>query len=480
MRGNRAAGYYRVSTARDGMKAPEIYQGQIKEYASFLKNEVVEVFEDIDYSGRKGAKERPGFTKMMAAAERGEFDIVIVPTLSRFGRNMRSNLAAYDRLEDLGIAMAIFDLRMDTTTSAGKLIRNMMTSMAEFESDQIADRWKATHKYLKHNGRSKGGGSTPFGYRYDPKLKNIVPEPAEAKVVKDIYKRYLRGQGCPVIRDHLEGSGAALPKGASRWWDSTVYRIISRASNAGLIEVDGELKVAAWKPLIERELWEQAQVLRRAARKSSKPPRQDTGQALLSGLLRCGVCGRNLHFNREAKYHRYRCSVCKGQVVGVSARRAESYVTEAFLAEVKKPYAEKATKARRKTFEPKKKTDDLEARLAEIEEQITALVNNQGLVTGEVARRAFQKKLDALEAQYQDVEGQQAASSAEKITTKRRIEDLDKLRKQLADLPRLWGKATTSERRELLGLAIDKVESIPETSPRELAITWNDDWKLSA
>jgi putative DNA-invertase from lambdoid prophage Rac len=116
----RAAGYLRVSTARDGMKADAIYREQITRHVKAHDLRLVETFEDIGWSGRKGSKRRPRFEEMLSAGEAGRFDVLVVPKLSRFGRSMRDNLAAYDRLEAAGVAIAFLDLGADTSTPAGR------------------------------------------------------------------------------------------------------------------------------------------------------------------------------------------------------------------------------------------------------------------------------------------------------------------------------------------------------------------------
>ena len=48
MKLNAAAGYYRVSVARDDMKAPQIYEEEIRRYCSYRGIELGPVFSDIE------------------------------------------------------------------------------------------------------------------------------------------------------------------------------------------------------------------------------------------------------------------------------------------------------------------------------------------------------------------------------------------------------------------------------------------------
>ena len=77
------AGYFRVSQARDGMKAPELYRDEIDRYCAYKHLELAEVFSDIDRSGFRGARARPALGEL--TRRRLEFSAVIVPKLARFG-----------------------------------------------------------------------------------------------------------------------------------------------------------------------------------------------------------------------------------------------------------------------------------------------------------------------------------------------------------------------------------------------------------
>lgn len=91
------AGYYRVSMARDGMKAPELYEDEIRRYCSYKKFILGEMFCDIDYSGYRGAPKRPGLEALLE--RRHEFSSVVVPKLSRFGRSVSDLTKLFDLFE---------------------------------------------------------------------------------------------------------------------------------------------------------------------------------------------------------------------------------------------------------------------------------------------------------------------------------------------------------------------------------------------
>jgi site-specific DNA recombinase len=155
-----AAGYLRVSQTRDRMSATDIYRKEIEGYCRFKGLWLGKVFSDIDYSGRRGARSRPALEELVA--RRHEFSSVVIPKLSRFGRSLSHLCHLFDLFDADGIALVFLDMNVDTTTSQGRLLRNVMASFAEYESDVRSDYSRAAHRYLAERGIHNG--KAPMGY----------------------------------------------------------------------------------------------------------------------------------------------------------------------------------------------------------------------------------------------------------------------------------------------------------------------------
>lgn len=93
----------------------------------------------------------------MHSAESGEFDVLVIPKLSRFGRSAKDNLIAFDRLDEAGVAIIFMDLDVDTRTPFGRMMRTFLSAMAEFESDRISEYWRM----WSAQGSSPGAGGLP-------------------------------------------------------------------------------------------------------------------------------------------------------------------------------------------------------------------------------------------------------------------------------------------------------------------------------
>ena len=146
------AGYFRVSQARDGMKAPQLYEDEIRRYCSYRKLEVAQIFSDIDYSAYRNSENRPALNELLR--RRHEFSAVVVPKLSRFGRSLKHLTHLFDTFDSNGVGLVFFDLGMDTSTSQGRLLRNVMAAFAEYESDVKAD-------YSRQPASDRRSRSTP-------------------------------------------------------------------------------------------------------------------------------------------------------------------------------------------------------------------------------------------------------------------------------------------------------------------------------
>ena len=209
----RVALYTRVSTedqAREGYSL-EVQSEYLLNFAKREKWQIsspegsAKVYEDDGYSGY--SLDRPAFEALMDDARRKKFDLILVYKLDRFSRRLRDILNILDELETLGIEFKSATEPYDTTTSSGKLMIQQLGSFAEFERNRIIERVFPGMIKGAQNGRWQGARYTPFGYRYDKELKKLVVCQDEAKLVKDIYRRYLAGDSACRIAGDLYNEG---------------------------------------------------------------------------------------------------------------------------------------------------------------------------------------------------------------------------------------------------------------------------------
>jgi site-specific DNA recombinase len=223
------AGYYRVSQARDAMRAPELYRNEIERYCRYRGLELKEVFSDIDYSGYRGSERRPALQELVR--RRGEFCSIIVPKLSRFGRSLKHLTQLFETFDCDGISLVFLDIGLDTSTSQGRLLRNVMAAFAEYESDVKSDYSRANHRQLAASGRPVGT-SCIYGYRYDKVHKNYEPVPEQTTIVGEIYRRYLSGASLGGIARELNRREVRTARGKA-WTHKVVAGVLDNPVYAG-------------------------------------------------------------------------------------------------------------------------------------------------------------------------------------------------------------------------------------------------------
>ena len=167
-----AAGYFRVSVSRDGMTAPEIYSDEIKRYCRYKDLALGEVFSDLDHSGFRGAKPRPGLAELVR--RRLQFSAVIVPKLARLGRSVKDLVYLFDVFDRDAIPLVFLDMNLDTSTSQGRLLRHIMAAFAEYESDVKADYARDNHQLARSRGAAVGPPTVRLHPRSDqPHLRDL-------------------------------------------------------------------------------------------------------------------------------------------------------------------------------------------------------------------------------------------------------------------------------------------------------------------
>jgi DNA invertase Pin-like site-specific DNA recombinase len=327
------AGYFRVSQARDGMHAPEIYRDEITRYCSYRNLTLAEVFSDIDFSGYRGSRPRPGLEELKD--RRREFSSVVIPKLSRFGRSVKDLVDLFDLFDSDGIALIFLDMNIDTSTSQGRLLRHIMAAFAEYESDVKADYARANYRHAMQEGRT--WGQPPFGYRADNKRYLVVD--SEADIVRSIFQRYMHGATLHRITIELNAAGHVRRRGGL-WRANKVGEILDNPAYAGLTSLDGELFTAQWEPIVDRATWDEVQRQRLPGSRGHRARKVGTGGPyLLSGLIVCGSCGAKAHHHRKTKYSAYQCMTqellkkCDGG--GVARHRADAIVADAVIERVR-------------------------------------------------------------------------------------------------------------------------------------------------
>ena len=181
------------------------------------------VFVEVMSGGR--AANRPELQKAVALACRLR-GILVVYSLSRLARSVKDTLAIAERLEKSGANLASLSERIDTNSALGKMVFRLLSTLNEFERDQLAERTACAMAHLRKCNR-RISLRIPLGYDLAADGNMLVVNPAEQKVVVQICRWRKGGRTMDWIAQTLCERQVPTKYGGE-WHSSTVRGILNR------------------------------------------------------------------------------------------------------------------------------------------------------------------------------------------------------------------------------------------------------------
>lgn len=313
-----AACYIRVSTDDQTELSPASQLVEIRRWAAAHGYLVPDefVFSDEGISGRK-VTGRDEFRRMIGLAKTKPkpFDAILLWKFSRFARN-RDDAVMYKSIlrKQLGIEVISISEPM-AEGKMGIITEALIEAMDEYYSINLAEEVKRGMSEKHRRGELQ---STP-SYGYCVKEHILTPIEPEATYVKEIFRRYLSGEGTYPIARWLNECGQRTHRGnlfenrtveyilrnpvyvgKLRWNPSGKSRRDFKAP--GIVLVDGR-----HEPLISQETFDEVQkrmdAWKAAHRYKGKPA--EVQKDWMAGLVRCASCGASLIY---AKPHYWKCN----------------------------------------------------------------------------------------------------------------------------------------------------------------------------
>lgn len=139
--------YARVST--DTQDVDKQVQ-ELKNIALLQNYMVFDVYSDV-VSGTKDS--RPELNRMMFDMRKGCFDAIMIYKLDRLGRSLKHLITICEELHNKGVDLIVTSQGIDTSTSTGKLLFNILGSVAQFERELISERTKLGQRKAKNIGK---------------------------------------------------------------------------------------------------------------------------------------------------------------------------------------------------------------------------------------------------------------------------------------------------------------------------------------
>ena len=229
----RVAAYCRVSTDSDEQATS--YEAQIVHYTEEIQKnpewELAGIYADDGISGTN-TKKRDEFNRMIEDCNAGLIDMIITKSISRFARNTLDCLKYIRLIKEKNIPVFFEKESINTMDAKGEVLITIMASLAQQESESLSKNVKLGLQFRYQNGQVQVNHNHFLGYTKDDE-GNLIIDPEQAEVVKRIYREYLEGYSMDKIAKGLEADGILTGAGKTKWWSSTINKILRNEKYIG-------------------------------------------------------------------------------------------------------------------------------------------------------------------------------------------------------------------------------------------------------
>lgn len=276
-----------------------------------------EHYDDGGFSG--GNMERPALKQLLADVEAGKLDIIVVYKMDRLSRSLLDFMKLAEMLEQHNVSFVSVTQDINTSTSAGRMMLNILMTFCQYEMEICTERIKDKIAMSKRRGKHCGGPPL-LGYDADSESKKLVVNSEEAKTVKLAFELYCQLGSSKQVAIELNKRGLRTKIWTSkkkrrihpgRYFDqSMIQRMLSNHLYIGKVHHRGEFYQGEHKAIIEQKLWDDAQKIVAENRNSIGYAKKEM-ESPFKGLLKCGYCGGALGITYTQRHNRrYTYYIC--------------------------------------------------------------------------------------------------------------------------------------------------------------------------
>ena len=306
----KVAAYARVSMESERMN--HSLSAQISYYSALIQKnpdwQYAGVFADDGISGTSIEK-RDEFKRMIAAAEKGDIDIILTKSIQRFARNTVDLLETVRHLKDIGVEVRFEKEHINSMNGDGELMLTILASFAQEESRSISENVKwGTRKRFEQG--IPNGKFQIYGYRWDG--DHLVVEPEEALIVKLIYDNFLNGISAETTEKQLAEMGVKSYKG-QHFGNTSIRQILGNITYTGNLlfqkeyvvdPITGKSKINRgelpqyWventhEAIIPMEVYQAVQTEKNRRRELGALANWSINTSCFTSKIKCGCCGKS-------------------------------------------------------------------------------------------------------------------------------------------------------------------------------------------
>ena len=393
--------YIRVSTfdqAREGFSLRE-QEERLKEFCKFKRYNIYKVYQDAGISAKND--KRPAYQEMIEDVKKGNINVIVALKLDRLTRSVYDIEKLMKFVNDYECDIDCMADESNTTTSNGRMVMRIMTSVSQNEIEKCSERTKFGMAGAIKNGHIPN--RTGLGFKREN--KKLVPDPLTKDIIVRIFDLYLEGKSHQAIAN-IYNKEKVL--GKTNWYDSTIQKILSNELYKGDYVNGKRTKHPTYyenviEPIVSKEKWESCQYQKlRNARHYER-----TATYLFTNKLKCSKCGNFLggHATTKTngkKYYYYKCNTCKTYFNEIDIEKE----LKAFMLELAKQddlinnYYTPFIKSKLED-----KTEDYKKGIKELDKQLDRI--KTAYIKGVVKLEDFDKEIKHIEYQKSDLEKRQ-------------------------------------------------------------------------
>ena len=263
--------------------------------------------------------ERPALKRLLADVEAGKVDCTIVYKVDRLSRSLLDFARIMEAFETHQVSFVSVTQQINSATSMGRLMLNVLLSFAQFEREIIAERTRDKIAATRRKGKWSGGRPL-LGYDVDPRGQRLAVNAEEAERVRAVFALFLEHESLPPVVRELEARGwsnkrwrtrSGKESGGDPFTKVGLRRLLTNVLYAGKVRYKDEVHDGEQPALVDPAVFRQAQELLHGAGRGGGAPAGNRLGALLRGLLRCVPCGCAMTPSHSAKgVRRYRYYTC--------------------------------------------------------------------------------------------------------------------------------------------------------------------------
>jgi site-specific DNA recombinase len=320
----RCAIYTRKSTEEGLEQEFNSLDAQRESGEAFIKSQqhegwqcLPEPYDDGGFTG--GNMDRPALKRLLTDIEAGRIDCVVCYKVDRLSRSLLDFARLMEAFDKHHVSFVAVTHQINTATSMGRLMLNVLMSFAQFEREIISERTRDKIAAARRKGKWAGGHPI-LGFDVHPQRFKLIVNDNEARRVRAIFELYLQHQALIPVVQEMERrrwvnkhwtTRKGRDRGGKPFTKTNLHKLLTNVVYVGKIRYKTEIHDGEHESIVDPAVWQRVQAtLGRNGRTGGAPVRNKFG-ALLKGILRCSACNCSMCPSHTAKGNkRYRYYVC--------------------------------------------------------------------------------------------------------------------------------------------------------------------------